>query len=58
MMGLWTITIGDSVGADPKSLNAVSLNFTYEVVAVPLPAGAPLLVGGLAVLGLRRRRRM
>lgn len=58
MMGLWTITIGDSAGADPKSLNAVSLNFTYEVVAVPLPAGAPLLVGGLAVLGLRRRRRM
>ena len=56
MLGIWTITIGDYAGADPKSLNAITLDFTYDLATIPLPAGAPLLLGGLTVLGLKRRR--
>jgi hypothetical protein len=33
------------------------LLLTPEIPAVPLPAGLPLLLTGLAAFGLRRRRR-
>lgn len=33
------------------------VSFGQSVPAVPLPAGLPLMIGGLAVLGLARRRK-
>jgi len=44
----WDINSGDNSGF---------ITAKIDVAAVPLPAGAPLLLAGLAALGLLRRRR-
>jgi len=52
--GLWTLTIGDSVNADPKSLNSYSI--TIETGAIPEPSSTLLLgLGGLALVARRKR---
>ncbi len=57
--GTWSIFYQDTVGADPMSLNGFTLAVNGPNV-VPLPAGLPLLVGALTLLGgvAARRRRM
>ena len=40
----------------PDAPNAGSYTFAASAAPVPLPAGLPLLVGGLAVFGVMRRR--
>ena len=52
--GLWTLTIGDSVGADPKSLNSYDL--TIITAPIPEPSSTLLLgLGGLALFTRRKR---
>ena len=55
--GFWSLTIGDTVGADPRRLNGFSLNIGTTIAAVPLPAGLPLLAGALGMFAFLRRRR-
>ncbi|MGJ8672144.1 proprotein convertase P-domain-containing protein [Rubritalea sp.] len=57
--GFWTLTIADSVGGDPKSLNSWTLNVetgAAVVAAIPEPSSALLSMLGIGVLGLRRKR--
>ena len=41
----------------PDGLSAGTLLATIQIAAVPVPAGLPLLAGGLGLLGLAKRRR-
>ncbi len=60
----WTTLIGDitSIRIEIDSINALTEtvgfdNFRVDIVApIPLPAGLPLALGGLAALGLLKRR--
>lgn len=47
----------DDQGSTGGGIVFGDFTFTADVAAVPLPAGAPLLLLGLAALGLRRRTR-
>ena len=52
--GLWTLTIGDDVGFDPKSLNSYDL--TIITAPIPEPSSTLLLgLGGLALFTRRKR---
>lgn len=52
--GEWRLTLSDNAGGDQTSAGAFEL--TIETAAVPLPASLPLLMAGVAALGLRRKR--
>ncbi|MEL6621762.1 MAG: proprotein convertase P-domain-containing protein [Pseudomonadota bacterium] len=56
-MGVWTVTIGDSSGSDPKSLNSFTLEIETLDASVPVPAALPLLTAGLLLIGFAGRRR-
>ncbi|MBK0326952.1 VPLPA-CTERM sorting domain-containing protein [Rhodobacteraceae bacterium F11138] len=57
--GNWSLYVFDDAGGDRGRIaGGWSLDITTDAVsAVPLPAGLPLLLGGLGVLGLARRKR-
>ncbi len=57
--GAWSLFVYDDAGADTGSISdGWSIDITADAVsAVPLPAGLPLLLGGLGILGLARRKR-
>ncbi len=42
---------------NPDTMRVAIDSFGVQVAAIPLPAGLPMLLGGLAVLGVLRRRR-
>ena len=46
-----------AVRAQNTNLNGNSIKTDLSIAPVPLPAGAPLLLGGLGILALLRRRR-
>jgi len=55
-LGLWTLTFGDTAGADPLSLNSWGLDITTSVV--PVPAAAWLFGSGLlGLVGVARRKK-
>lgn len=57
-LGNWTLTIGDSVGSDPKRLDSYALTInTDRMSPVPLPAGLPLILVGLGAFGVLRSRK-
>ena len=55
--GTWTVTIGDSVEVNPKSLNEFQLQIETESAVIPVPATLPLMASALGLLGLAARHR-
>jgi len=56
-MGIKQVQIvGTSPGQPDRNLGIAFDNFNPSSAVIPLPAGLPLLAGGLAVLGVARRR--
>lgn len=61
----YAIALGDLTGSPLLTFDNTQPTFTlrttvfpFQVAEVPLPAGAPLLVAGLAMFGFLRKRRM
>jgi len=56
-LGDWILGMGDSFGADPLSYFSATLTINGgDNVAVPAPASLALLLAGLGVIGVTRRR--
>jgi PEP-CTERM motif len=45
-------------GFDPAATNEFQIGFLLDPVPAPEPTSAPLLLGGIAALGVTRRRRL
>jgi len=47
------------IGADHKDdqFKVAAIKVSYDIAAIPLPAGLPLLLGGLGLLAVLRKRK-